>query len=347
MTKISCASCAAFVCAEIRRDGQNAQTQKIHSVTFELIAKARELADAMGAGDVCVAVLCAREPAEAGSLFAWGADRVLCVEHPSLQNFNQEIAANILTRLIEREAPRVVLAPATTAGRTYLPAVAAKLRTGLTADCTGLDIDRESGLLLQTRPAIGGNVMATIKTPNHLPQMATVRPKTFRLPEPDASRTGAFEHAELPESAFESRIRVLEATREEASEADIQAADVVVSGGKGIRKAENFALLRELAELLDGSVGASRPTVEAKWIDYPHQVGLSGKVVAPKVYIAVGISGAVQHLAGMQTAQKIVAINKDPEAPIFRVADVALCGDFADVVPRLIARIRQCYNRTV
>jgi electron transfer flavoprotein alpha subunit len=218
--------------------------------------------------------------------------------------------------------------------------VAARGRTGLTADCTGLAIDPESGLLLQTRPAIGGNVMATIRTPDFRPQMATVRPRTFRIPDP-TPRPGRIVRPELPEETFLSRIENLGLDAEEDRGADIQDKEVVISGGKGLRRPEGFALIRELAELLDAGVGASRPTVEAKWIPYPHQVGLSGRVVAPKLYLAAGISGAVQHLAGMQTARKIVAVNKDPEAPIFRVADLALCGDLYDILPRLAALIRE------
>lgn len=328
-------SSGIFVCGEVR-------TGTVHSVTVELVGKARELADKKKTDVTCL-LFCAELSESPEMLFKYGADRVLLIKHDKLKYFNQDITAKLLSFIIEKYLPEIVLAPATTAGRTYLPAVAAMVHTGLTADCTGLDIDPESGLLLQTRPAIGGNVMATIKTPDYVPQMATVRPKTFRIPFA-SERSGKLEIPEVPGCIFESEVEVLGMEYSSGDGTNIQDKEVVISGGKGLKKPENFALIKELAELLGGGVGASRPTVEAKWISYPHQVGLSGKVVSPKFYLAAGISGAVQHLAGMQTANKIVAVNKDHDAPIFRVADVALCGDLSDIIPRLINRIRKELN---
>jgi len=324
-----------FVLGEVR-DG------RIHSVTRELTGKARELADSVG-GRVTTVLLSGGLADSPEDLFRYGADRVLSVEHPSMTLYNQEIETNILAHVLREELPEVVLAGATTSGRTTLPALAAKLETGLTADCTGLEMDLETGLLLQTRPAIGGNVMATIKTPERRPQMATVRPRTFRIPEP-SERKGELLTPGIPAALFESSIENLGFDRVEDGAANIADMDVVVSGGKGLKRPESFRMLEELAELLGGGVGASRPTVEAKWMDYPHQVGLSGKVVAPKVYIAAGISGAVQHLAGMQTAGYIVAINRDPDASIFRVADLGLRGDLFDIIPRIIDRIKTEVN---
>lgn len=321
-----------FVIAEV-------QSRRLHSCTFELTGKAVELAAIRGS-EVVVIVLGNSIESPLEEAFRYGADRVLFVEHDNLKHFDPEVWTRVLAHLVRKEEPEIVLAPATTTGRTVLPALAAKLGTGLTADCTGLDIDAETGLLLQTRPAIGGNVIATIKTPEHRPQMSTVRPKNFRLPEP-MDRDGRVERPELPEHLFSSRIRQLDVEALDGAGENIQDLDVIVSGGKGLKKPENFALLRDLAALLDGAVGASRPAVEAKWIAYPFQVGLSGKVVSPRVYVAAGISGAVQHLAGIQTSETIIAINKDPEAPIFRVADVALCGDLFEIVPMLTDRIRR------
>lgn len=325
-----------MVCGEVRRG-------RIHPVTMELAGKARELADEKGTQVSCLLFFheLLDDPAD---LFCYGVDRVLAVRHESLKYFNQEIAAKLLTHIVGIYLPEIVLAPATTSGRTYLPAAAAMLHTGLTADCTGLDIEEESGLLLQTRPAIGGNVMATIKTPDYVPQMSTVRPKTFRIPS-RMERSGEIVFPEVPAGIFESRIEVLSVEDSCDSDSSIQDKEVIISGGKGLKRAENFAVVRKLADLLDGGVGASRPTVEAKWIGYPHQVGLSGKVVSPKLYLAAGISGAVQHLAGMQTSRKIVAINKDPDAPIFRVADIALCGDAVDILSRLIKLISEEIER--
>lgn len=319
------------MCGEVRQN-------KIHSVTAELVGKARELADKK-ASDVTCLLFCDSLLEYPEKLFSYGADHIILVKHPKLQYFNQDIFAKLLAYLIKKYLPEIVLAPATTAGRTYLPASAAMVYTGLTADCTGLDIDSESGLLLQTRPAIGGNVMATIKTPNHVPQMSTVRPKTFRIP-PISERCGDIIEPEIPEEIFESNVEVLGMEITDGDGSNLNDKEVIISGGKGLKRPENFSMIRDLAELLDGGIGASRPTIEAKWISYPHQVGLSGKIVSPKFYLAAGISGAVQHLAGMQTANKIVAVNKDPDAPIFQVADVALCGDIADIIPRLIARLR-------
>ncbi|MBL3592607.1 MAG: electron transfer flavoprotein subunit alpha/FixB family protein [Synergistaceae bacterium] len=321
-----------FVVAEVRRSG-------IHSCTLELVSKARELADARGR-EVTAIVL--RSPSEepVEPLFRHGADRILLVEDERLGSLNAEVHSRIVAHLIGKGDAEIVLAPATTTGRTLLPAVAALIHTGLTADCTGLEIDAETGLLLQTRPAIGGNVIATIKTPDHLPQMATVRPKTFPVAPPQ-DRLGRVERPLLDESLFCTSVVCLGEESVEGEEVDIQGLDVIVSGGKGLKRPEGFRLLQELADLLEGAVGASRPTVEAKWISYPHQVGLSGKVVAPRIYLAAGISGAVQHLAGMQTAETIIAVNKDPEAPLFRVADVALCGDLYEILPRLIDAIRR------
>jgi electron transfer flavoprotein alpha subunit len=321
-----------FVIAEV-------QDRSVHSSTLELIGKAAELALPREA-EVAAVVIGKDLTTPLEELFCYGAERVISVDHESLISFDPEVWTKILAHITREEKPEIILAPATTTGRTVLPALAAKLQTGLTADCTGLDIEEDTGLLLQTRPAIGGNVIATIKTPNHKPQMATVRPKNFPLPE-YRKRHGKVEHPGLPDSVFESRIRNLSLEKQKGSGKNIQDYNVVISGGKGLRKPENFDLLTELADLVEGAVGASRAAVEAKWIDYPSQVGLSGKVVSPAIYVAVGISGAVQHLAGMQTSETIIAINKDPEAPINRVADIAICGDLFEILPLLTERIRQ------
>jgi electron transfer flavoprotein alpha subunit len=310
----------------------------LHPSTLELAGKARELADARG-GFVTVTLPCDTLGDDPARCIRHGADRVILVRHPGLRLFNPDVESRLLANLIRRFCPEIVLAAATTSGRTVLPAVAALVDTGLTADCTGLSIDPESGDLLQTRPAIGGNVLATIRTPSRRPQMATVRPRTFRLLQEDPSRQGAVLHLTPPEAFMASPVEPLGAETFEAEIAPIQDAEVVVSGGKGLKRPDAFCLVEELAGVLDGAVGASRPTVEAKWIGYPHQVGLSGKVVTPRVYIAVGISGAIQHLAGMQTSEFVVAVNRDPEAGIFRVADIGLVGDLFDIVPRLASAL--------
>ena len=321
-----------LVCGECRNG-------TLHSSTLELACKARELADERN-GTVTVVLPFGHLDDDPARCIRHGADRVVLVSHPSLDLFNPDIESRLFAALIRRFRPEIVLAAATTSGRTTLPAVAAIVDTGLTADCTGLSIDQETGDLLQTRPAIGGNVLATIRTPSRRPQMATVRPRTFRLLPEDASRNGEIFRLAPPESFLASPLTPLGRETREAETAPIQDAEVVVSGGKGLKRPDAFRLVEGLAAVLDGAVGASRPTVEAKWIGYPHQVGLSGKVVTPRAYIAVGISGAIQHLAGMQTSEFIVAINRDPEAGIFRVADIGLVGDLFDVVPRLAGAIK-------
>jgi electron transfer flavoprotein alpha subunit len=320
-----------LVIGEVRKN-------RIMSVTFELTGKAAELAKKRN-GEVFTLLFYDRLEESCQLLFNYGSDKILLIENEKLAFFNQEIATNIGVEIIRNYQPEIVLAGATTSGRTFLPAIAAILHTGLTADCTGLDIDPESGLLLQTRPAIGGNVMATIKTPSFRPQMATVRPKTFPKPEP-RFQEGEIIRPEIPDKCFNSRVIPLAFEKISEDYVNIQDLDVILTGGKGLKKPENFALLEELASLLGGGVGATRPTVEAKWIAYPHQVGLSGKVVSPKFYLAAGVSGAVQHLAGMQTSECIVAVNKDPEAGIFQVADIGLCGDLFEILPQLIAAIK-------
>jgi len=307
----------------------------IHPVSYELTAKARELADKLVC-DVCVVAFYDTLQEVPEIFFAYGADRVIAAQDQCFSLFNQEIHTKVLSEIILKEQPQIVLAPATTGGRTVMPAVAGTIHTGLTADCTGLDIEPESGLLLQTRPAIGGNIMATIKTPNHRPQMATVRPKTFKIPE-KRRVSGVIQPFEVDDSMKQTAIEVLEWIPLESGSENIQDRDVIVSGGKGLKRKEGFKLLQQLADLFQAGIGASRPTIEAKWMDYPHQVGLSGKVVSPKLYFAIGISGAVQHIAGMETSDLVVSINKDPDAAIFQVSDYAFCGDLYEIVPKMIA----------
>lgn len=312
----------------------------LHGATLELTSKASELAEKLKT-DVSTLLMYDVLNVDPAVITGYGADRVLCVRDSRLALFDQEVQTRILCSVINDLNPEIVLAPATTSGRTIMPAAAAKLHAGLTADCTGLDIDPSTGQLLQTRPAIGGNIMATIRTPEHRPQMATVRPRTFKIPERGEVKEMVTIFLEIAEECFESRVEPLGREPLSGEDVNIQDRDVIVAGGKGMKKQENFKMLRELASLLDGGLGASRAAVDNRWIGYPHQVGLSGKVVAPRVYIAVGLSGSVQHLAGMQTAEYIVAINKDPEAPIFRVADLGLCGDLFDIVPRILQAVKE------
>jgi electron transfer flavoprotein alpha subunit len=243
-----------------------------------------------------------------------------------------------LADLIQEEKPEIMLLGATTIGRSLAPRVAARVGTGLTADCTGLAVNPETGLLEQTRPAFGGNIMATIICPRHRPQMATVRPKVFQAAPKDPARKGEIVNLKSPEVALRSRL--LERVREQAENVNLDEADIIVAGGRGLADEKGFKLLSELAEALGGAVGASRAAVDAGWISYPHQVGQTGKTVSPKLYIACGISGAIQHLAGMQSAETIVAINKNPDAPIFQVAHYGIVGDVFEVIPALIRELK-------
>lgn len=311
----------------------------LHDVSFELLTWGQELAKARNS-KLCSVVLCDEIPEdELSRLFAHGADTVYLMKDPGLAHFLVEPQARALVHLIETYQPEVFLAAATTTGRTLMPYVAVKVQAGLTADCTGLEIDPETGNLLQTRPAIGGNIMATIKTPEARPQMSTVRPKSARPLPPDASRRGEIVRVTPPEGIAASRMRFEKFVPDAAEEAPIEESDVIVSGGYGMQNSANFEWLARLADMLDGSVGVSRAAVERGWKPYPRQVGLSGKTVAPKLYIACGISGAVQHLAGMQTSENIIAINIDPAAQIFQVADLGIIGDIFAVLPALVYKL--------
>jgi electron transfer flavoprotein alpha subunit len=222
-----------------------------------------------------------------------------------------------------------------------MPHLAVNVNAGLTADCTDFDIEPGTDNLLQTRPAIGGNILATIKTADHRPQMATVRPRSTIPPARDRDRVGKIIRVSADESVHESRVTVLGTVTDAEETVQLEEAEVVVAGGKGLRRADSFAMLRELAAELGGAVGASRDAVDRGWIGYPHQIGLSGKTISPRLYIAAGISGSIQHLAGIKTAETIVSINKDPDAPLHQVADFGIVGDLFDVIPELIRRLRE------
>jgi electron transfer flavoprotein alpha subunit len=311
---------------------------EVHGVSYELLGKARELADARGAE--LSAVLVGSGIEEAGrSLIERGADRVYVVDDPALEHYLDGPYANAVAELIKRHRPEIVLTGATSIGRSLIPRVAIQVRAGLTADCTGLDIDDEEGLLLQTRPAFGGNIMATIVCPNHRPQMATVRHKVMKALEPDAARKGEVVVEKVDASLLTTGVEFVEFVKDLTQTVNIAEADVIVSGGRGIGGPESFEMLEKLADVVGGAVGASRAAVDAGWIPYSHQVGQTGKTVQPRLYIACGISGAVQHLAGMQSSKVIVAINKDPDAAIFKVATYGIVGDVFEVVPALTKRL--------
>jgi len=312
---------------------------KIQSVTYELLGAGRRLAEQRGVE--LSAILIGNDlEKEADELFGRGADKVYLVESDRLADFLDEPYSRIISRLIREYKPEIVLTGATAIGRSLIPRVAAEIKTGLTADCTELAIDEERGLLLQTRPAFGGNIMATIICEDYRPQMATVRHKVMKEAVVEPDRSGEVIRIEVSDDELISRTRFLESVDELEYAVNIAEADIIVSGGRGMKGPENYAILQELAGLLDGAVGASRAAVDADWIPYSHQVGQTGKTVQPKVYIACGISGAIQHLVGMQSSEIIIAINKDPEAPIFSVATYGMVGDLFEIVPALIKRLK-------
>jgi electron transfer flavoprotein alpha subunit len=311
----------------------------VHKVSHELLSTGRILADKLGVPLAAVLLGHNLSDDSIRELIACGADTVYVADRPELAHFRDDAYAKVLVELIRQMKPEVLLAGATTIGRSFIPRVAASLETGLTADCTELDVN-EDGLLLQTRPAFGGNVMATIICPNKRPQMATVRPKVMKpLKRPD--HRGEIVPVAVPEACLTSRIEVLEILPEKDQTAKLTEADAIVSGGRGLQKPENFALIEELAQLIKGAVGASRGAVEEGWIAPSHQVGQTGRTVSPSLYMAVGIAGAIQHLVGMQSSNVIVAVNKDPMAPIFDVATYGVVADLFEFIPALVRKIKQ------
>jgi electron transfer flavoprotein alpha subunit len=306
---------------------------KIANVSLELLGEGRKLADALGCK---LSGMLLGEGVEecAQEAIKYGADNVYLTESPILREYTTDAYTAGAVNLIEQYKPEIVIFGASTQGRDFAGTVATTLYTGLTADCTGLDIDPETKLLRQTRPAFGGNIMATILCQKHRPQMATVRPKVFAMPEKDDSRTGEIIREQVPIGEDEVRTKILDFLQV-AETVNLVDAEVIVSGGRGMGGPDNFKIIRELANVLGAAVGASRAAVDAGWMPYEHQVGQTGRTVRPKIYIACGISGAIQHQAGMKTSDIIVAINKDPEAPIFKIATYGIVADLFQAVPML------------
>lgn len=313
---------------------------RILPVSFELLTRGRYLADKRGTELSAVLLGPAFSDDDLRTLTACGAERVLAVADQRLAHASCATLAACLEMLLYAHRPEIVIAAATTTGRTLMPYVAVRVHAGLTADCTVLEIDAASGRLLQTRPAIGGNILATIETARHRPQMATVRPHSAAPATAQPGRGGEIVRLAAPRDLRPGRVRHLGFVAG-AAEGGLSAAEVVVCVGRGIRKAAHIVLARQLAQALGGALAGTRDVVDRGWLSYPHQIGLSGKTVTPRLYIGLGVSGAIQHLAGMQTAQTIVAVNRDPDAPIFKVADFGIVGDLFDVVPSLIDRIRR------
>ncbi|MDD7209700.1 MAG: electron transfer flavoprotein subunit alpha/FixB family protein [Lachnospiraceae bacterium] len=307
---------------------------KPKNVGFELINVAKPLAQAKGCN--LVAVVIGKDIEEvAKDAIRYGADSAITVDGPEYEYYTTDAFAKALTTLVEKYKPETLMIGATNNGRDLGPRVSCRLKTGLTADCTGIDIDEATGNIAWTRPTFGGNLMATIMCPDHRPQMGTVRPGVFKKGEYDETRTGEIIKEEISVAPEEIRTKLVERVKEVAESINLEEAEIIVSGGRGVGSAENFAIIKELADVLGATVGCSRAVVDAGWMPHAHQVGQSGKNVAPKLYFAIGISGAIQHVAGISGADTIVAINKDPDAPIFEVADYGIVGNLNDVVPAL------------
>lgn len=309
---------------------------KVMPVAIELLGEGKKLAQQIGDADLCAVLVGNNIEHLAQELIQYGADKVYLLEHELLEKYTTDGYTKVITDAINEIKPEIVLYGATHIGRDLAPRIAARVDTGLTADCTKLDIDPEDKKLMQTRPAFGGNLMATIVCPGHRPQMATVRPGVMDKAEKDETRKGEVVKVAVQLDKKDIRTEVLEVVKADKEIVSLTDAEIIVSGGRGLGKPEGFQLIEKLAKKLGGVVGASRATVDAGWIDHSHQVGQTGTTVKPKIYIACGISGAIQHLAGMQTSDIIVAINKDPDAPIFNVADFGIVGDLYEVIPVLI-----------
>jgi electron transfer flavoprotein alpha subunit len=316
---------------------------KIQSISYELLGKAHELAKKLHC-EVSGVLIGNNLDGQLDELIWHGADNIYLVQAPEIANFQDEPYTNILVELVKKYKPEIVLCGATAIGRSLISRVAVRIKAGLTADCTGLDIDPDKKILLQTRPAFGGNIMATIISPNYRPQMATVRHKVMQPMEPDKRRKGKIIKESFDSSLYYSRTKLLDIVEEVEALVNLAEADIIVSGGRGMGSPDNFKLLEELARVIGAAVGSSRAAVDAGWMPYSHQVGQTGRTVAPKIYIACGISGQIQHLVGMQSSKIIVAINKDPEAPIFKVATYGVVGDLFQIIPALTKKFKEKLN---
>ena len=312
---------------------------KPKNVGYELLNVARPLADQKGCP--LVAVVIGKDiEGVAKDAISYGADSAIMVDGPEYEYYTTDAFTKAMVALVEKYKPETLMIGATNNGRDMGPRVSCRLQTGLTADCTGIDIDEESGNIAWTRPTFGGNLMATIMCPDHRPQMGTVRPGVFKKGAFDESRTGEIVKEEIHVAPEEIRTTLVERVSEIAEAVNLEEADIIVSGGRGVGSEENFKLLEDLASELGATVGCSRAVVDAGWMPHAHQVGQSGKTVAPKLYFAIGISGAIQHLTGIAGSDTVIAVNKDSDAPIFDVADYGIVGDLNEVVPALTEAIK-------
>lgn len=311
---------------------------KIMNVSYELLGAGKELAKKVNS-DLCVLVIGNKIDKEVEKIQHYGADKVVYIEHELLENYTTDAYTKVVADYIKANKPEAVLVGATAVGRDLAPRIAARVGTGLTADCTGLDVDETDGKLLQTRPAFGGNLMATIICPRNRPQMSTVRPGVMEKPQYQEESSKLIKITpELTPSDILAK--VLELVKEDKEIVSLGDADIIVSGGRGVGGPAGFELIKELADVLGGTYASSRAAIDSGWVEADRQIGQTGTTVRPKIYIACGISGAIQHLAGMSDSDCIVAINKNPEAPIFKVAHFGITGDLFQVIPALIEAVK-------
>jgi len=312
---------------------------KIHDVAFQLLGKGRELANILKT-NLTLVILGADFDDKLDEISQYGQDKIIYVKSKILKNYYSDLYVKTLTELIQENKPEIVLIGATPTGRDFAPRISKRLHAGLTADCTGLEIDPDTGNLLQTRPTFGGNIMATIRTPNSRPQMATVRPGIFKIPE-KVKKDVKIRKIDYDYTEKDSVSKIVKVITKEKSKVNLEDAEIIVAGGRGVGAKENFKIIEELAKVLNAEVGGSRVAVELDWIKHDQQVGQTGKTVSPRLYIACGISGAIQHVVGMQGADIIVAINRDENAPIFKVAHYGIVGDLHKVIPTLIEEVKR------
>lgn len=317
----------------------------ITPVVFELLGEGKKIANET-ASELCAILIGNNVSNLAHELIAYGAEKVYVADNPILENFTTDGYTKVFSDAIEELKPEIVLYGATHIGRDLAPRIAARVNTGLTADCTKLEVDPEDKKLKQTRPAFGGNLMATIICPEHRPQMSTVRPGVMEKAQRNENNKGEVIKLNLKVTPEDIRTKIVKIVKSKKDVVSLVDADIIVSGGKGLGCPEGFKLIKELADTLDGTVGASRAAVDAGWIDHANQVGQTGTTVKPKIYFACGISGAIQHLAGMSSSDIIIAINKNPNAPIFDVADYGIVGDLNEVIPMLVEAFKE-YKKAV
>jgi electron transfer flavoprotein alpha subunit len=312
---------------------------KVHPVTIELIGEGRKLADKINK-ELSVVILGDDIDEEVEKLKYYDLENIFYIKDESLKYFNTERYVNCIATLINKEKPEIVLCGATSIGRDVAPRIAGKVGTGLTADCTKLEIDETDGKILQTRPAFGGNLMATIVCPKNRPQMSTVRPGVMAKAVHISTPKAKIIKVDVQLKDLESRIEFVETKERLKHAVNLSEAQIIVAGGRGLKTSEGFELIKQLADVLGAEVGASRAAIDSGWIDHTHQIGQTGATVRPELYIACGISGAIQHEVGMQDSKYIVAINKDPKAPIFSICDYGIVGDVFDIVPKLIESLK-------